>query len=173
MRMDAVNENVAQLINLACLQVDLFRCLLTECSLFPLKLFFQVNDLSVTVLYQGVVIYLKVCDYLVLALARGNEILDVLAKHSVFLLHLMISRVEPGWTEIDAPCDRINLCPKPRVTTMKIHFGCLLWDSFHADATHLALAHIWLLLRLLGYCMELSWWLDWLLSLCHLRYVHV
>jgi len=58
MGVDAVNEDVTQLIDFIGFQVDFIGCLLPLGGFFELQLFFQVENLVVTPRRQGVVVHL-------------------------------------------------------------------------------------------------------------------
>ena len=85
----------------------------------------------------------------------------------------MVSWVKPSRPKVDASCHRIDLCAKSWVAAMQIHFWGLFWYRFHTYTTHLTLTHIWLLLWLFCYGVELNCLLDGLLPLCYLSYIHV
>ena len=78
MRMNAVNEDVRKFIDLVGLQVDFIRSLLSMCSLFKLKLFFEVENLCVAALHKCVIVRFKIGDELSLTFPCRYEVLDIL-----------------------------------------------------------------------------------------------
>ena len=78
MRMNAVDEDVRQLIDLVGLQVDFIRSLLSMRSLFKLKLFLEVENLRVAALHECVIVRFKVGDELSLAFPRRYKVLNIL-----------------------------------------------------------------------------------------------
>merc|ERR1719232_1895144 len=84
--MNAVDENVAQVIDLVCLEVDFFGGVLSETSLLKLELLFEVNDLSVALFYQRVVVAFEISDDFILVLTGCDEVFHILAEHSAICL---------------------------------------------------------------------------------------
>merc|ERR1719232_745150 len=84
--MNAVDEDVAQVIDLVSLEVDFFGGVLSETSLLKLELFFEVNDLIVALFYQRVVVALEISYDFILVLAGCDEVFHVLTEHSTVCL---------------------------------------------------------------------------------------
>ena len=88
MCMDAINENVAELINFVGFEVDLIRGFLPVISLLVFKFFFKVQDLVITILYKCIVIRLQIIDNFIFVLPRSDEVFYILAENSVVLLEM-------------------------------------------------------------------------------------
>ena len=85
MSMDAIDKDIAKLVNFICLQVDLISSLLPVRSFFKLQLFLQVKNLVVTASSEGLVVILEICDEFFFTLAASDQFLDVLLQHGGFL----------------------------------------------------------------------------------------
>lgn len=85
MGVDALNEDIGQLIVLVGLQVDFVGGLLAVRSLFIFQFLLQVQDFVVTAFDERVVVPLNVIHHLELAFARRDQVFDILLQHCRFL----------------------------------------------------------------------------------------